>query len=409
MKSSSLSNLNSFLQLGYFLDFKPKDELFQDFDVDKSRYESSSHHELVHLGSSLILSAIEKNFAYNQKHLVPISGGMDSRAILAALLQFTEAENIYTYTFGTPNTLDYDIGNEIAEHVGTKHNAFNLLKYQYTLNELLDISSRVQKQTVLFHHPPIHIIDSTYPDHIIWSGFMGDPITGSHLPTLPASSLEKAKESFIAKNIYVKSVDLREHTESYFFDLIDYYGIQDISLEETLDFLNRQTKFIAPHVLMKGYQYKLPFLDRDFVNFFLSVPSNFRKNQSLYIDILLNKFPELFSLRTKNNLGLPLRASKNRILRKRISNKAKSLIRHLWASPPNLNINYLDFNRAIREKTDLKLLIITCIKELQHRKLIPWLNLEDLLNAHLNKEKDIADALLVLTSLEIHLKAGKKI
>jgi hypothetical protein len=124
---------------------------------------------------------------------------------------------------------------------------------------------------------------------------------------------------------------------------------------------------------------------------------------------LLYKFPELFSLRTKNNLGLPLTASKNHILRKRISNKAKSLFRQLWASPPNLNINYLDFNWAIREKNDLKSLIVNCINELQTRKLTPWLNLEHLLNAHLNKEKDIADALLVLTSLEIHLKAGKKI
>ena len=38
----------------------------------------------------------------NSKHVVPLSGGLDSRGVLVTLLEFTEARNIKIYTFGTP-------------------------------------------------------------------------------------------------------------------------------------------------------------------------------------------------------------------------------------------------------------------------------------------------------------------
>ena len=34
-----------------------------------------------------------------------------SRAILAALLKFTDSNNLFTYSYGSPKAYDYEIGN----------------------------------------------------------------------------------------------------------------------------------------------------------------------------------------------------------------------------------------------------------------------------------------------------------
>ena len=99
---------------------------------------------------------------------------MDSRAILGALLEFTEAKNINTYTFGTPGTLDYDIGNYIAKKTGTNHTVYPLNEYKYSLSEEIMVSKILTISQYYFITLPFSIANK-YSDFKIWSGFMGDP------------------------------------------------------------------------------------------------------------------------------------------------------------------------------------------------------------------------------------------
>ena len=47
--------------------------------------------------------------------------------------------------------------------------------------------------------------------------------------------------------------------------------------------------------------------------------------------------------------------------------------------------------------------------DLKSRKIIDWIDIDSIWDAQINYNANHADALLVLTSLEIHLKAGKKL
>jgi len=89
------------------------------------------------------MNEISKLFISGKKHVVPISGGLDSRAILASLLKFTEAANIYTYTFGTPSTFDYEIGNLIAKETGTMHTSFPLNDYIFSNNGEINLITQL--------------------------------------------------------------------------------------------------------------------------------------------------------------------------------------------------------------------------------------------------------------------------
>ncbi|MCK7515998.1 MAG: hypothetical protein MZV70_76540 [Desulfobacterales bacterium] len=92
-------NLQSFLKFGYFLDFDKNKNLFDFKNIDKNQYKNLSEIELIKLGSAILKDAIKNNINHTKKYLVPISGGLDSRAILAGLLEFVEPEKIYTCTF----------------------------------------------------------------------------------------------------------------------------------------------------------------------------------------------------------------------------------------------------------------------------------------------------------------------
>ncbi len=402
----SQQNLNSFLKLGYFLDYKNNKDIFIDVSsIDKQKYQKVSENELINIGSKLWIESISANFQSNQKHLVPISGGLDSRSILAGVLKHTEAKNIYTYTFGTPNTLDYDVGNYVAKKIGTNHKSFDLTRYNFNQKELEDISKRVNFQTILFHHAPVWEVDKKFENCQNWCGFMGDPLSGSKLSKEPSLSIEVAKKQFMRKNTYVSSIDLTNGLNSEGLVEADLIDKSLLTLDEQLDFQNRQVKYIAPHVLMQGYEYKIPFLYQPWVDFMLSVPNSFRRDQILYKKILLHTFPKEFSYRTKTNYGLPLGASKNTIFIKRVVDK---LLRMTKLSSGK-NINYLDFNEKIRTKQDLRKVITSNVIDLKDRDIIEWRNIEEILNNHLTNKGNYADALIVLASLEIHLKNGLKI
>ena len=71
-------------------------------------------------------------------------------------------------------------------------------------------------------------------------------------------------------------------------------------------------------------------------------------------------------------------------------------------------MKYLDFENYIRNEKSFQQLIYGSIMDLKKRNIVPWININKLWYAHINNKRNFADALLVLASLEIHLKAGKK-
>jgi hypothetical protein len=110
----------------------------------------------------------------------------------------------------------------------------------------------------------------------------------------------------------------------------------------------------------------------------------------------------LESYKTKTNFGLPLEASKSAVYAKRVIDK---LLR-LTKLSSGKGINYLDFNEKIRTKNDLRDVICSNVMDLKQRDIIDWIDIEVILNNHLANKSNHADALIVLASLEVHLKSG---
>ncbi len=402
----NMENLNSFLQLGYFLDYKsPRYQLNYE-NIDKNKYEKHTEEELIKLGIDLFNNAISKQFSSRSQNVVPLSGGLDSRAILGSLLKHTESHNIKTYTFGSPGTFDYEIGNKLAKKFGTKHLAINLNETKYKMDDLIEMSKRVNQQTVLFHHPPVSILDNYIEDSVVWSGAIIDVFFGRHKHKIKSNNELEAKRNFIRENTYQNQIHLSNPERSIIKNIDFNEEIADeIGLEHYLDLENRQLKFISPHVLASGYKYNILFEDRELVNFALNLPDKYIEDQYLYKKMFLYGFPDLFKIPNKTTYGLPLNSNELFIQLKKNIIRGKLLINNrIYKMFKNPFLNYIDFESEIRNREDLRNIVYSNIMDLKARKIIDWIDIEKVWSDYFNLKKRYANALLILTSLEIHLK-----
>ena len=105
--------VNSFLRLGYFIDYPGKRAPIDFSRIDKARYSDVPFEELVRVGVGKLRNTVGELWVEGREHVVPLSGGLDSRLILGALLEHSDARDIRTFTYGIAGSYDFEIGNAV--------------------------------------------------------------------------------------------------------------------------------------------------------------------------------------------------------------------------------------------------------------------------------------------------------
>ncbi|MCL5280361.1 MAG: hypothetical protein M1376_10695 [Planctomycetes bacterium] len=349
-------------------------------------------------------------------HIVPLSGGLDSRAILGGSLENLETRDIRAVTFGSPGTWDYEIGREAARAVGVRWEAIDLSSedWKWDIAQLTQTARRLERPVGLFDTHVNHQVPVRFgAGNVYWSGFMGDPLSGSHLRPRDSATWGEARRHFVRCNRFCRSMNLLPPNlePQRCLPLSPLLAGEDLCYDEQLDFAVRQQCLIRHTVLPRGYEYRTPFLHPAWVSFILNVPRRYRAGQYLYKEILKAAYPRLFALPAKNNLGLPLDAAPWRKAARMLGLGARGLARRiapslLYSISPGLN--YIDFDRDMRRRPDLRATVGECLQDLRRRGLVDWIDLESLWQRHQRGRANHADALMLLASLEIHWKAQEE-
>lgn len=422
----NLDNIASFLYYGYLprWDSDFKSSIFPDNDLmeikEKRQGANKTRNESIIIDKGIqALKASFKDADKNDRHIVPLSGGLDSRTILAGLLDAGLKESITAVTFGTPGTWDYELGSHIARKLELRHESINLSKIRIEESHLLKTAENGSAWTYMIDAYFNSLICKKFGvDAIYWSGFMGDNIAGSHLPPEENQSWPEAKKSFAGWNHFTKSTSL---FPSGFIpeDSLPPSPLMDdaiISYDDALDFFIRQQNYIKPTILTNGYTYKTPFTSSEWVKFILTVPRAYRENNYIYQKIIMKAFPDIISFPAKNTYGGRIDISKTALqsrhilsaLRNKISFFSHSGIQFfdsVWNSLGIFkDINYIDFDYAIRNREDLKHLVLKSINDLKKRNILDWLDLDGLWSAQQKTKSRNGKALMLLTALEISLK-----
>ena len=193
---------------------------------------------------------------------VGLSGGLDSRAIFAALPPFVEP--VEAYTFGKRECADIRIAQQVAALRPSRQRICHIDPDDW-LDRRVEGVWRTDGQFNLLHlHGAGCAEEHRDFFDIRLNGFLGDALLGGAYGGHPGGEIER--------------------------------------------FRNRGRRFIA-----LGYSWgnfachtRIPFFDNELLELTLSIPWSFRRNSSMYRRMLLATFPEYFSSIPWQKTGLPI-------------------------------------------------------------------------------------------------------
>ena len=346
--------------------------------------------------------------------LLPLSAGLDSRAVLGGLRAC--GAPVKTVTYGVPGAFDYEIAPRIAAHAGVANERIDLTQIQISRAALLDVAKGEPS--------PSLVIDMFFNAQIAWrygqeftyiNGFCGDALSGKHLDKGASSNWEQARESFVAWHQASRTIKLTDE-DMVPIDALPSAPFVDMDLMgplEQLDHAIRQQRLVRPVVCPAGYEVLSPFLDPEWCAFILGLPDALRRDQRFFIALFQYSYPELFALPTTASGGLPLGASDAEIRRyrkklrrqRRLRSRLSHILPNIHVPPADRRWQYLDFRNELRRDSTVAALFDESMARLDDSGAIPWIDAQGILRRHREEKTDHFKALNVLFNLELLLEA----
>ncbi|PFR87565.1 hypothetical protein, partial [Bacillus cereus] len=229
-----------------------------------------------------VKKSFEKDLEYGYKHLVALSGGLDSRmtAWVGYDMGYT---NMLNYTFSQTDYLDETVPKKITDKLKTEwmfkalDNGTYLYKY---FNESVKLSGARSQACTIAH--TFSMISNINLDKygLIHTGQLGDVIIGTFYDQGKKQKFKPGSGAYSTRLL-----DRIEYTVDRAFHLED---------QEIFKFYNRG--FTGVNTGLKPmFQYTetlSPFLDIDFMDFCLSLPLEYRRGHKIYIKWINKFYPE---------------------------------------------------------------------------------------------------------------------
>ncbi len=273
--------------------------------------------------------------------VVPLSGGFDSR-LIAVMLKKRGYTKVVCITYGRPGNPEMVISQKVAESLG-----FKWICVEYTdelINGYMDdqyfkdyykYASNLVSMFFLQEYFALRYLkdNQLIPDNSIFApGHSGDFLGGSQLSKhgnlLETESLKDIAERLLfIKYAYVrpegeKMEKMLQRIEKSLQEKFTGDSVLAYTIQEDWDYKEKLAKFNANSITTYtffGYGFRLPYWDRELVEFFRVLPLHMKVNKYLYDDILTTEFFEPEGV----NFDEELQASEKILKRQRFKNRIK--------------------------------------------------------------------------------------
>jgi len=394
-------------------------EQYWDFNFNEE-YEDHPEEYYIKELSKLILQAVERQMKGNYRVGVPLSGGLDSRTIVASIDK--KHYPIHTFTFGKPNCDDARFAQKVANKLGTDHHFFefkpdDLASYAEKAVYITDgLQNCIHAHRMQTYNEIRKIMD------VALSGWMGDSIIGNPYITDDLDNTEDKFQLFIRTSTYYAPIDLlRNLFNDNYFPLIEkkinFSKDYILRIDENVDIKSSSTRLMYYNLKEKHRRFTLMglvlvrnslevrtlFSDYDHVDFNLKIPPIFKIEKRLYKKMILTMFPYLANTPYQKT-GLPLNASQFQI---KIHNKIKGVKRRInRITGKNIfedTRNYADYDDWMRENKKLREYILDIL--LDERTLArPYFNpncIKEILDLHMSGKKNYSELIGRLLTFEL--------
>lgn len=219
----------------------------------------------------------QKDLEYGYKHLVTLSGGLDSRMNLANALKL-DFRDIACITFSQSNYLDEIIAKKIASDNHLKFIFYAIDNGDYLVDSLDDIINSNDGLTLYSGaaHTYVSLSAINFCSHgMVHTGQIGDLVMGSYLSE-PSHTL-----------IGNKVVEKIAYSKRFLPKLKQYisFDFQDYENDEIFAFYERCVNgvFNGYRMIEQFSEYSSPFLYLDFLEYAMKIPPSYRYKESIYI------------------------------------------------------------------------------------------------------------------------------
>lgn len=329
----------------------------------------------------LWIEAVRKRFNLKEKIGVALSGGLDSRAIFAALHHLYPDFEGYAYTFGVPDCDDMIIAKACIEQTKWKHKEFYFTSDNWFEPRKERVWFTDGMQNMMHMHGSEFLEEVKEKSAFNISGVMGDIVFRfSSLQTRPWAWNARVDKS-IADRIY------KNHSSDNWIN-DDFYNIQNT---EPFLLMNDARRFSNMGQVngQSEIDVKMPFMDNKVLELIYSLPDEYRSENKLYSAMLLKFFPQFFKTIPWQNTRKNIDGTESDLLKK------EGFIR-----------SYMTYASAIREPTVLKL-----ISEILEYSASSYKNITDTdaikeyLEPHLNNLKvNHIEKIFRFLTLELYLR-----
>jgi hypothetical protein len=208
-----------------------------------------------------------------------LSGGLDSRAVLAA---FSENARVVAITGGQAGTPDVRIAEKVSSLKGVPHQWLPLTQKNWFEGRLDAVWTTAGQISFLHHHFTPHKDLFASLCSAAWVGFLGDLAIGDRWMLKP----DKRISTHTAERRFGKWAAIANPSDSFF----------DIEKEAPfwIDTRGRRFTNIGTAWLENEVPVQKPFLDNDLISFVFGVPDEYRQYNRLYSAALLHAFPDFF-------------------------------------------------------------------------------------------------------------------
>ncbi len=307
--------------------------------------------------------------------IVPLSGGFDSR-LIAVMLKRSGYTKVICITYGRPENPEMQVSKKVAGILGFKwiciEHSDELIAgfiddpyfrrfYPYASN--FASMFYLQEYFALRYLKEKELIPD---DSIFAPGHTGDFIGGRHLNKY-ANLLDTESIREIAERIFIFLYNyVRPHgrDKDSMMERIEknleekFTGEHDLAytIQEDWEYKEKLAKFIANSAstyTFFGYGFRLPYWDKELVDFFKMLPLHMKVNKFLYDDILSNEFFEPEGVNFEEELQATEKILKRQAYKNRIKYFLPQFILRMFHSHSD-NFYYYEITRELVNDAALK-------------------------------------------------------
>ena len=247
--------------------------------------------------------------------IIPLSAGLDSRALLGAVLRLVPRSRILCVTVGEPSNREVVGARRICRAQSIEHHRIDASGFVWNLDDCIRTTGRIFKDHGIFRETEFILFDQIAglcrPGDIILSGYLGDAVSGGNMIRGDVTTRDGSFDMFLQRNRSKPDITLDPETlemirafgDAHFAHVLKT-GYRNISQFELLDIGLRQPLRIRGVSVIGDARVICPFEDPRWLSFWFNHELADRIGQKRYKHALRTSYPAIFSL-PDDKAGVP--------------------------------------------------------------------------------------------------------